>query len=153
MILAVFWYGHHMEMHWIVRSDRVHIGLTLGLLLTISFVPFSAALLGRNLRMPVAATIYAGNLAVAGLMRYAHWTYATSGFRLTLPDLDPSMISHVRRVFALVPAFYAIAALIAWVSPTAAVVGFSMIPVLYIVPARQTRHLTSLRPIGPQTPH
>jgi uncharacterized membrane protein len=45
-IVAVFWYGHHMEMHWIVRSDRVHLGITLAFLLIISFVPFSASLLG-----------------------------------------------------------------------------------------------------------
>src|SRR5271154_759828 len=32
-ILGIFWYGHRMEMHWIVRSDRIHLGITLVFLL------------------------------------------------------------------------------------------------------------------------
>lgn len=54
-IVAVFWYGHHMESRWIRRSDRIHLGLTLLFLLTICFVPFAASLLGHNPRLPLAA--------------------------------------------------------------------------------------------------
>lgn len=148
-IVAVFWYGHHMEMHWIVRSDRVHLGITLAFLLMISFVPFSASLLGKNHQMPLAATIYGGNLFFAGIVRYAHWAYATKGFRLVVPSLDADLIRHVRRVFLVVPALYMIAAALAWASTIAAIACFVLIPLLYVRPARQTRHLTSLRPIQP----
>src|SRR5579863_8710240 len=82
VVLGIFWYGHHMEMHWIVRSDRIHLGLTLAFLLTISFVPFSAALLGRNHELPLAATVYGANLFLAGIVRYLHWAYATQHHRL-----------------------------------------------------------------------
>src|SRR5215470_18813268 len=37
IVLGILWYGHHMELHWIVRSDRVHLGITLSFLLTVSF--------------------------------------------------------------------------------------------------------------------
>ena len=152
LVLGVFWYGHHMEMHWIVRSDRVHIGITLAFLLTISFVPFSASLLGKNFQLPLAATIYGVNLATAGWTRYAHWVYATTGFRLTIPDLDRGMLRHVRRIFVLVPVLYLVAAAIAWLSTAAAIGCFAVIPILYVIPARQTRHLTSLKPLEPPSP-
>jgi uncharacterized membrane protein len=146
IVLGVLWYGHHMEMHWIVRSDRVHLFLTLAFLLTISFVPFTASLMGRNEGLPIASMVYAGNLALAGVARYLHWTYATRGLRLTLPDLAPEMVRYVRRTFAMVPFLYLLSGGLAWVSPPIAIVCFALIPVLYVIPARETRHLTSVKP-------
>ena len=145
-VVGIFWYGHHMESHWIRRSDRVHLGITLALLLTICFVPFSAALLGRNQQLPVAASIYGVNLLAAGLVRYGHWVYATRGNRLVDAGIDPELVRHVRRVFLLVIVFYLLAIAIAWLSTIVAIGCFAAIPVLYVIPARQTRHLTSLRP-------
>jgi uncharacterized membrane protein len=148
-IVGVFWYGHHMELHWVVRSDRVHLGITLAFLLTISFVPFSASLLGRNHGLPLAASIYGANLFLAGVVRYVHWVYATKGSRLVVPGLDPEFVRHVTRVFILVPALYAMAAAIAWLNTIVAIAVFVLIPLLYVRPARHTRHLTSLRPLQP----
>jgi uncharacterized membrane protein len=145
-VVGIFWYGHHMESHWIRRSDRVHLGLTLLLLLTICFVPFSAALLGRNQRLPIAASIYGLNLCAAGLLRYTHWSYATSGRRLVDPRIDPAFVTHVRRVFLIVVLLYLAAVAVGWLSTLVAIACFAAIPILYVIPARQTRHLTSLRP-------
>jgi uncharacterized membrane protein len=146
-IVAVFWYGHHMEMHWIIRSDRVHLGISLAFLLMISFVPFSASLLGKNHELPLAATIYGANLCLAGVIRYAHWAYATNNYRLVAPTLDADVIRYVGRVFIVVPVLYLAASALAWLSTTAAIIAFVLIPLLYVRPARNTRHLTSLRPL------
>lgn len=146
-VLGVFWYGHHMELHFIVRSDRVHLGITLAFLLTIAFVPFSASLLGRNHQFPLAATIYGVNLCLAGMVRYAHWVYATAGHRLVDPSTDPEMLRYVRLIFLLVPLLYMVAAALAWLNTIVAFVCFALIPLLYVKPARHTRHLTSLRGI------
>lgn len=144
-IVGIFWYGHHMESHWIRRSDRIHLGITLLLLLTICFVPFSAALLGRNQGLPLAASIYGVNLCAAGLVRYVHWDYATRGKRLVDAGIDPDLIRHVRRVFLLVVLLYLLAIALAWLSTIVAIVCFAAIPALYVIPSRQTRHLTSIR--------
>lgn len=82
-------------------------------------------------------------------MRFAHWVYATTGFRLTISGLDRDMIRYVRRVFVLVPVLYVGAGAIAWASPGIAILCFALIPILYVIPTRQTRHLTSLNPIEP----
>jgi hypothetical protein len=44
----------------------------------------------------------------------------------------------------LVVLLYLVAIGIAWLSISVAIVAFALIPILYVVPARQTRHLTSL---------
>jgi uncharacterized membrane protein len=123
----------------------VHLGITLVFLLTIAFVPFSASLLGRNYQFPLAATIYGINLCLAGMVRYTHWAYATGGHRLVDPSTDPEMLRYVRRIFLLVPLLYIVAAAVAWLSTIVAFVCFALIPLLYVKPARHTRHLTSLR--------
>lgn len=148
-IVAVFWYGHHMEMHWIVRSDRVHLGITLAFLLSISFVPFSASLLGKNHHLPLAATVYGANLFLAGIVRCLHWGYATRHHRLVTPGLDADLVRHVSRVFLVVPLLYLAASALAWLSTTSAIVAFALIPLLYVRPSRSTRHLTSLKPLQP----
>jgi uncharacterized membrane protein len=145
-VVGIFWYGHHMESHWIRRSDRVHLGLTLVLLLTVCFVPFSASLLGKNSTLPLAATIYGANLCLAGLIRYVHWRYATNGHRLVDEQIDPELVTHVRHVFLLVVVLYLAAIAISWLSTVASIASFALIPLLYVWPARQTRHLTSLPP-------
>jgi TMEM175 potassium channel family protein len=145
-VVGIFWYGHHMESHWIRRSDRIHIGITLLLLLAICLIPFSAALLGKNQGIPLAASIYGANLWAAGVVRYAHWAYATRGSRLVDPGIDPEFVRHVRRVFLLVIVLYLAAIAIAWLSTIIATACFVAIPILYVIPARQTQHLTSLRP-------
>jgi uncharacterized membrane protein len=146
VVLGIFWYGHHMEMHWIVRSDRIHLGITLVFLLTISFVPFSAALLGNNQQMPLASALYAANMCAVGGTRYLHWIYATHGFRLTTREQPPDQIRFVRRIFMLVPILYIASGAIAWLSPPVAIACFVLIPLAYLMPSRQTRHLTSMPP-------
>jgi uncharacterized membrane protein len=124
----------------------MHLALTLLLLLTICFVPFSEALLERNDRLPLALTVYGANLCAVGISRYLHWSYATKGKRLVDEKMDPELIKFVRRVFLLVVFLFLAATALAWLSTIAAIVCFTLIPILYIVPSRHTRYLTSLKP-------
>ncbi len=54
---GIFWFGHYMEFHYIRRSDRMHIWLTLAFLMCIAFFPFSAILLAGNLHYRTAIAI------------------------------------------------------------------------------------------------
>jgi hypothetical protein len=47
----------------------------------------------------------------------------------------------------LVPVLYLVAAALSWINTIIAIAAFVLIPVLYVKPARHTRHLTSLRPL------
>lgn len=144
-ILGIFWFGHHMEFHYIRRSDRIHIWLNLLFLVCIAFIPFSAALLGGNLDNRIAIAIYGANLSAAGLVRYFHWRYITHGHRLVDVDMDVRIIRKVQRIFLIVPFAYLFATCISFINIPASLVLYALIPVLYIRPPREDRHLTSLR--------
>jgi uncharacterized membrane protein len=112
-VVAVFWYGHRMESHWLIRSDRIDIAFTMLLLLGLAFVPFSASLLGRNIHQWFAVAIYGANLAMLGLLRFLHYCYSTAGHRLVTFDLTDASIRAVRFRLALTPIFYFFAAALA----------------------------------------
>jgi uncharacterized membrane protein len=143
-ILGIFWFGHRMESHYIVRSDRIHIWISLAFLMCIAFVPFSASLLGKNVRYQAAVVIYGANLALAGLIRYVHWRYIMAGRRLVRDDMDLDLIRTVGRRFLVVFLLYLLAIGVSFVSPAISLAICAVAPVLYVVPARQSRHLTSL---------
>jgi uncharacterized membrane protein len=143
-ILGIFWFGHHMEFHYIRRSDRIHIWLNLLFLVCIAFIPFSAALLGANLHNRVAIAIYGFNLIAAGLVRYVHWRYITYGHRLVDMNMDIRIIHKVERIFLLVPFAYLFAICLSFVSIPISLILYTLIPVLYIRPPREDRYLTSL---------
>jgi uncharacterized membrane protein len=143
-VVAVFWYGHRMESHWLIRSDRIDIAFTMLLLLGLAFVPFSASLLGRNIHQWFAVAIYGANLAILGLLRFVHYCYSTAGHRLVTFDLSDASIRAVRFRLALTPIIYFLAVALAPLSETVAVIIFALMPLNYIIPVRQIRGLTSL---------
>ena len=150
-VVAVFWYGHRMESHWLIHSDRIDIAFTMLLLLGLAFVPFSASLLGRNIHQWLAVAIYGTNLALLGLVRFVHYCYSTAGHRLVTFDLTTASIRAVRLRLALTPILYLFAVALAPLSETVAIIIFALMPLNYIIPVRQIRGLTSLPqriPIG-----
>jgi TMEM175 potassium channel family protein len=143
-VAASFWYGHRIESHWLIRSDRIDIAFTMLLLLGLAFVPFSASLLGRNMHEWLAVAIYGANLAVLGLLRFLHYCYSTAGHRLVTFDLTNEAIRAVRFRLALTPVVYLVAIGISPLSEIAAVIIFALMPLNHIIPVRPIRGLTSL---------
>jgi uncharacterized membrane protein len=144
-IVAIFWFGHHMEFHYIKRSDRIHLWLNLLFMMAIGFLPFSASLLGNNLNQPVASAFYGVHLALLGLIRYFHWRYATDGHRLVDAQMDKGLIEEVNKIFLWVPCLYLAAAAVSFINVNASLVIYIALAVRYILSAKQDRHLTSLQ--------
>lgn len=142
--IAVFWYGHRMESHWLIRSDRIDIAFTALLLLGITFVPFSASLLGRNIHEWFAVAIYGLNMIALSLIRFIHYCYTTAGHRLVSFDLSDEAIRAVRIRLALTPVLYLAGAAIAPLSEAVAIVIYALMPLNYIIPVGPIRGLTSL---------
>lgn len=145
VILGIFWFGHRMEYHYIRRSDRILIWLNLLFLMCITFIPFSASLLGENLEYRTATIVYGFNLIAAGVVRYIHWRYATDGHRLVDLDMDVQIIHKVGRIFLVVPFIYLFTICLSFLSITISLILYALVPALYIRPPREDRHLTSLR--------
>jgi uncharacterized membrane protein len=145
-ITGIFWFGHYMEFHYIKRSDRMHLWLNLLFLLPISFLPFSASLLGGNLFNPLAAAFYGVHLSILGFIRYLHWRYATDHHRLVDAEMHQDLIDEVSGTFLWVAAGYLVAAAIAYLTVQASLILFIALASRYVISAKQDKHLTTIVP-------
>jgi uncharacterized membrane protein len=114
-------------------------------MMAISFLPFSASLLGNNLMLPLANAFYGVHLAVLGFIRYWHWRYATDNHRLVDKDMSDDLINEVNGTFLWVPCGYLIAAAVSFISVYASLVFYAALALRYVISAKQDRHLTSIK--------
>jgi uncharacterized membrane protein len=84
---AMFWFLHHSSMHFIRHMNRPLILINLLFLLFVSLLPFSAALLGRYPRAPIALQIYYGHQFVLGALLLVQWE-CVERFRLFVEDMS-----------------------------------------------------------------
>ncbi len=90
-VISFFWRAHHRVFHLIERYDRWLIGLNFLFLLGIVLQPFSTELISRYGTERLAVTLYAGLLAVTGLLLTVIWVYATAKGLLGDATLDAEL--------------------------------------------------------------
>ena len=77
VLVGVYWSLHHQLFRALVRCPQRVRSLNLALLLAVCLVPFSATLLPRYGDTVVAVQVYAGNMALVGLLFAALRLYLT----------------------------------------------------------------------------
>jgi len=140
VMLGVYWVGHHNQYHHIRRTNRVLLWINIALLLCVTLIPFSTALLGSYPTHQGAVVLYATNLILVGLVLFIHWHYATFQHALVDPDLDPELIRLASRRILMGPALLALAIVFSFVSTQGSLVLCGVVPVLYILPGRIDRY-------------
>lgn len=116
VILGVFWMRHHNMFHFITRVDRSFLWLNMGFLLTIGFIPFSTALIGRYPLIQVSVIVYGANLIATTLCMQFLWLYSTRRKLLPTNALDEAVMSRINRRTTAGPIMYFIAILLSIVS-------------------------------------
>ncbi len=134
IVLGIYWVGQHNMFLHIKRHDRTFLWLNNFFLLMVASMPFFAGLLTHYGEDRFALVAYATNLVLAGLALDAIWWYASSGYRLISSSMQTDMIAFVHRRVLLAPALYAVAAVLAFVSPMFSKLIFAAAAVLYILP-------------------
>lgn len=117
VILGAFWMRHHMMFNFVTKVDRNLLWLNIFFLLTIGFIPFSTALIGRYPLLQVPLTVYGANLAATSATSQLLWIYAG---RKKLLDGDPiteKVMSAINTRMSFGPAGYLIAIAISYVNP------------------------------------
>ncbi len=76
LILGAYWVGHHRAFRRMVREDDRLAWLNLLFLMTVSFMPFPATMLGRYPANRTAFVVFSGSLAAVSLAYVALWAYA-----------------------------------------------------------------------------
>jgi len=149
VVAGGYWVGHHNQFPIIRRADRVFLWITILFLMGVTGIPFSTALLGSYPSQQIAVVVYGGNLIAIGLVLTLQWWYATSGRRLTDPDLDPLVVRRAMRRILMGPVAYTLAIGFSFVNPTVSLAVYVVVPVLYILPGRVDRHLSTREPYLP----
>jgi len=142
VVLGVFWVGHHGYAHFLKRTDRWLLWITLLFLMLIVCVPFSTDLLGDYPTQKVAVMIYGGNITALGLTLSLQWWYATHRHRLVGRDLEPEMVRKGTQRILGGAVVYSCAVLLALINPTISVILYAVIPIFYILPSPIDHHWT-----------
>jgi TMEM175 potassium channel family protein len=134
--IGIMWVNHHTVMAQVDRTDRRFLFANIGLLMCIAFVPFPTRLVAEHIRGPGArdaALVYGFTMVATAIMFSVTWFYASRGHRLLRDDADPAIVSGISRSYLPGPWIYLGATLVAFVSPTASVIGFLAIATLYVL--------------------
>jgi uncharacterized membrane protein len=134
--IGIMWVNHHTVMSQIDRTDRRFLFANIGLLMCIAFVPFPTRLVAEHIRADGArdaALAYGFTMVATAIFFNITWFYASSRRRLLRPDADAAIVSGISRSYRPGPWIYLGATLLAFLSPTASVLLFLAIAVLYVI--------------------
>ena len=141
VITGIFWVAHHMQFHYIHRTDRMHLWINLVFLACVGLLPFSSGLLGEYPLHRTSCFVYGLNLTLVGLTLLWQWQHAVHRYRLVDPHLPVEVVRAVQWRVMRALLFYAGGALAAFVDTRLSLLLFVTVPLLYIPPTHMDRHL------------
>jgi uncharacterized membrane protein len=110
LIIGIIWVNHHTVFDKVRRVDRPVLFTNLGLLLSVSVIPFPTRLLAEYLTKGddghVAAAVYSATMLVMGLFFSGLWLAITRDNRLLHEHLDPAVSRAALRRFGVGNVFY-----------------------------------------------
>jgi uncharacterized membrane protein len=142
LVVGVYWVGQHNQFHFIKRSNRVLIWINITFLMSVSMIPFSAALLAEYWQRPSAIVVYGLNLIVTSLLLLTNWLYVTTDHRLVEHSMPPEIIKQAARRILIAPAIYVVAILAGLVLSRTelSLILYLVAPFFYILPGTLDRH-------------
>jgi len=152
-VIAIFWIGHHVVMHYVRHVDRMFLNINSLYLLVVAFMPFAAGLIGQYGDNRTAELIYGSTLIAAGLVLRLLWGYASGNHRLVDKDLSEKLIHLANKLILAAPAVYIIALALAFIRPRFALFIYLVVPLFYIIggPIDRVMALDVRDPHTPQT--
>jgi uncharacterized membrane protein len=133
VVLGMYWVAHHTQFKYITRLDHTLMWLNIFYLLVLSFVPFSAGMLGRHSAEPISIVIYAGNLLVATVVHFVLWRYATHKHRLVEPWVDGRLVSFGSQLSYFSFVGYVVAIAVSFWNVTASILILAVLPVPFVL--------------------
>jgi uncharacterized membrane protein len=137
IVLGIMWVNHHQIFQYIARTNHTFLIINVFFLLCVSFLPFPTGLVAEYIGHEgegTATIVYTGWFLMTAIFYNLIWRYPQ---RAGLIDeaADPAAIAAINRVFSLGPPSYLIAFLVAFISPTAALIIMTILAILYAIPS------------------
>jgi uncharacterized membrane protein len=117
ILLAVLWISHHNIFHYMIRVDRPLLWLNTLFLLTIGFLPFSTALVGKYPQFQVPEVIFGANIIAISICMLSILSYSGRTGLLVVPQRDERIMARVRSRWRTGPVLYFVAILLSFFSP------------------------------------
>jgi uncharacterized membrane protein len=116
-VVGLYWFAHHRVSHHVKQINGTFIWLNFVWLLTVSVMPFPAALLaGFPLqRLPIA--VYGIDLILANVTGFLIIVYLKRHPELCVTPISPAALRSQATVYAITNGVYVVAIGLAWVSP------------------------------------
>ncbi|GAA3833024.1 TMEM175 family protein [Nocardioides panacisoli] len=131
-MLGTFWLAVHAVLDQARGSDRTLAWSVLTFLFFVTTLPFSASVLADHAHLRLAVALYWANLAMLGAgLAWQLWHVSRAG----LAEEGEALVL-VRRRLVLAQALYAAAALLALLSPVAAIAGLALVQLFFMVSPR-----------------
>lgn len=146
LLIAIYWFLHHMMFHFVRRVDRPLLWMNIFFLMSVAFLPFPTGLLAECIfhESNVILILYGCSHIVTSLSLLVLWRYATGGYRLISKDMDAAAIRSVTRWILVGPLLYGIGVGVSFVSVPAALFLYLITPLFYMLPGRIDDHWMSL---------
>ena len=137
--VGALWLGHNAITDYLDRADTALLRLNLLLLLFVSFLPFPTRLLseyvGTDQAERVACTFYGLVLLAAASLLALLWRYARHA-QLVRPDAKDEEITLLTQRLTPGLAGYGLVIVIGLFVPIAAVIGYLLIALFFLIPVR-----------------
>lgn len=131
--IGFYWISHHYYFRYIKRYDYLLVWLNIGFLMCIVFLPFPTTILDDYGGQRLAVIIYAGTMAIAGLIKALLWWYASNRHRLVARSLPTRIIRYLTCLSLIPPSIFLSSMAIACFNPDLAELTWISIPLLLIL--------------------
>jgi len=133
LVLGVLWIGHHSILRFITRADRITQWINLGFLLSVGFVPFTTALLGKYPLEKISLLVYGVNLFAVAIIFTLFWFHALRVHKSTQTNVNTQYLKSMSKRILVGIFVYLAGILFAFVNPQISMGLYLVMPVYYIV--------------------
>jgi TMEM175 potassium channel family protein len=136
-VIGIIWVNHHGVLDHLKRATRPVLYLNLLVLMTVVFIPFSTALMADHLKSGAderaAALVYALTFFAMGVAFALLWTYIMRHRRELGVQIPDEEVRRTSIAFTIGNPIYAIAVIMAFISPAVVLAIVALVAVYYMV--------------------
>ena len=96
LVVGIFWVAHHTYFAFIPQVNETQLWLNLIFLFSVSFIPFSAALIGQHPGFRAGAVVYGLNMTASLAALQWNWEYAWTRRHIVVEDSEAIIIEAFR---------------------------------------------------------
>lgn len=141
-IIGLMWIHHHRVFRYLDHADHMLLKLNLLLMLGVSLVPLSTALLASYPDEQTSAVIYTSVVAVDAVLFSLIWGHARRGHRLLRADIDRSEARAIDRQYRIGAAAFIALVGVSFFSVRISILGTIVLSLFFALPLRTLKHTT-----------